>query len=208
MKSVNTPTGRYYEVSDGVKYPSVTTVLGCMPNPGLDAWRKRVGEAEAKKIGRRAAQRGTAVHEELEYFLNKEESGKKLMPNVANIVGAIKEELTRHLTDMVVQEKALFSHALEMAGRVDCIASWDGVLSVVDFKTSNNPKEEWMIDSYFAQCACYAIMWEEMTGEKIDNLVVVIGVEGGICQTYTSTTFKWCEFIQEKRLYFKSKNQS
>ena len=48
-------------------------------------------------------------------------------------------------------EKALYSNYLGIAGRVDCIAEYDGELAIIDFKTSKKPKPEKWIEQYFVQ---------------------------------------------------------
>ena len=62
---------RFYEV-DGKAFPSITTVLGAIPKPGLDAWRKSVGEEAAKWEMNRAARRGSATHTLVEQYLKGE----------------------------------------------------------------------------------------------------------------------------------------
>jgi len=64
-----------------------------------------------------------------------------------------------------------------MAGRVDCIAEYDGVLSVIDFKTSSRVKTAEDIPAYFAQCTAYALMYEELIGVRIDQIVVIMAVQ-------------------------------
>ena len=74
-------------------------------------------------------------------------------------------------------ETMLYSETLGLAGQVDCIAEFDGVPSVIDFKTSLKlKKEEWIL-SYFEQCTCYSLMYEEMTGIKAKQIVVLISVD-------------------------------
>ena len=46
------------------------------------------------------------------------------------------------INNIYLQEAALYSKHLELAGRVDCIAEFDGVLSIIDFKTAEEPKRE------------------------------------------------------------------
>ena len=53
---------RRYVTPNGVAYPSVTTVTSILNEDKIAAWRARVGEEEANKIGSKAATRGTAVH--------------------------------------------------------------------------------------------------------------------------------------------------
>jgi genome maintenance exonuclease 1 len=64
-----------------------------------------------------------------------------------------------------------------MAGRVDCIAEFDGELSVIDFKTSKKIKSSADIEDYYWQTAAYALMYEEMIGIPINNLVIIMAVE-------------------------------
>ena len=64
-----------------------------------------------------------------------------------------------------------------MAGRVDCIGEFDGELSVIDFKTSKRIKSITSIEDYFWQTSAYALMYEELIGKPIDNLVIIMAVE-------------------------------
>ena len=82
------------------------------------------------------------------------------------------------------QEVPLYSDALKMAGRVDCVADYDGTLSIIDFKTSKAEKKEEWIESYFAQATAYAIMWKEMTGETIEQVVILVTSMDGSSQEF------------------------
>ena len=55
----------------------------------------------------------------------------------------------------------MYSKKLTLAGQVDCVAEYNGKLSVIDFKASNKFKQEEWVQSYFMQCTAYAIMYEE-----------------------------------------------
>ena len=46
------------------------------------------------------------------------------------------------INNIYLQEAALYSDQLEVAGRVDCIAEFDEVLSIIDFKTAAEPKKD------------------------------------------------------------------
>ena len=74
-------------------------------------------------------------------------------------------------------ETMLYSETLGLAGQVDCIAEFDGVPSVIDFKTSLKTKREEWILNYFEQCTCYSLMYEEKTGIKAKQIVVLISVD-------------------------------
>jgi genome maintenance exonuclease 1 len=98
------------------------------------------------------------------------------MPDALEMFLPLKPYLNR-INNIHYQECALWSLKLEMAGRVDCIAEFDGVLSVIDFKTSKRIKKKEDIDSYFAQCVAYACMYEELIGRGIDQIVIIMAVE-------------------------------
>jgi genome maintenance exonuclease 1 len=176
LKSETLPDGkRYYTTPDGVKLPSVTTVIGAKGKAAIIAWRKRVGEEEANKISRKASGRGTNVHTLCERYLNNEPLGE-IMPDAKAMFLPLKPILNR-INNIHYQECALWSVKLGMAGRVDCIGEFDGVLSVIDFKTSKRIKKREDIDNYFAQCVAYACMYEELIGNGIDQIVIIMAVD-------------------------------
>jgi ATP-dependent exoDNAse (exonuclease V) beta subunit len=177
LKSETINNGRFYTTPDGKKLPSVTTVLGAKGKKAIYEWRQRVGAEEANRISRIASGRGTRMHTLCEKYLNNEELGKP-MPDALALFNTIKPYLNR-INNIHYQECALWSTRLEMAGRVDCIAEYDGVLSVIDFKTSSRIKTKEDIPAYFAQCVAYALMYEELIGVRIEQLVIIMAVEGG-----------------------------
>jgi genome maintenance exonuclease 1 len=140
-------------------------------------WRARVGEEEANRISRQATSRGTNVHTICENYLNnKQDYMKGVMPDAVEFFLSIKPYLNR-INNIHYQEQALWSKAVGMAGRVDCIAEYDGTLSVIDFKTSARPKKRDDVLDYFWQTTAYALMYEELIGIPIDNLVVIMAVK-------------------------------
>jgi len=176
LKSETFPDGkRYYTLEDGTKLPSVTTVLGAQKKDAIMAWRKRVGEVEANRISKAATGRGTNVHTLCERYLNNESLGD-IMPDAKEMFKSIKPLLNR-INNIHYQEQALWSKQLGMAGRVDCIGEFDGVLSVIDFKTSKKIKSKVEIEDYFWQTSAYALMYEELIGASINNLVIIMAVE-------------------------------
>ena len=176
LKSETFPDGkRYYTLEDGTKLPSVTTVLGAQKKDAIMAWRKRVGEAEANRISKAATGRGTNVHTLCERYLNNESLGD-IMPDAKEMFKSIKPLLNR-INNIHYQEQALWSKQLGMAGRVDCIGEFDGVLSVIDFKTSKKIKSKVEIEDYFWQTSAYALMYEELIGASINNLVIIMAVQ-------------------------------
>ena len=180
IEAVTTESGRRYKIPNGDMYESVTTALGNQPGKkeGLMEWRRRVGDAEANRISRKAAGRGTAVHQFIEDYLNNlEDPVKDKMPDAVVMFKQLQPILDKSISKVYMQEAPLWSYKYRLAGRVDCVADIKGKLTVVDFKTSMKPKKkEWVID-YFLQTAAYSHMIEEMYGETVDQTVIFIAVE-------------------------------
>lgn len=175
----NTPAGRCYITPAGDAYASITTILGSLGKESLHEWREAVGEAEADRICHHAATRGTAMHEIVERYLDNHEQWFKStdMPHTRALFNSIRPILDRHIKEVILQECPLYSDTLRAAGRVDLVASFDGTLSIVDFKTSRRRKKSDGISNYFQQATAYALMFEERTGIKIDQIVIIMAVD-------------------------------
>jgi genome maintenance exonuclease 1 len=178
LESVTQPDGkRYYVTPSGKKLPSVTTVVGAMKKKAIMEWRNRVGEVEANRVSKLATGRGNRVHLLAEKYLNNEPiQWSKEMPDAVEMFRTLIKPI-HNINNIQYQEQALWSEKIDMAGRVDLIADWCGVPSVIDFKTSKKIKKKEDIQDYFAQCTAYALMYEELVGTSIDQLVIVMAVE-------------------------------
>lgn len=178
LESVTQPDGkRYYVTPSGKRLPSVTTVVGAMKKQAIMEWRNRVGEAEANRISKLATGRGNRVHLLAEKYLNNEQIiWQKEMPDAVEMFRTLIRPI-QNINNIHYQEQALWSETIGMAGRVDLIAEWDGKLSVIDFKTSKKIKKKEDIQDYFAQCTAYSLMYEELVGAPIDQIVVLMAVE-------------------------------
>lgn len=199
ISAVNQEDGtRAYQTPEGRLYPSVTTVLAEHTKKGIQEWRARVGEVEANKVSRQAANWGTRFHTITEKYLQNNLIGGDLslwdyeMFKVANPV------LDR-IDNIRAQEVALWSHHLRLAGRVDCVAEFDGKLSVIDFKTARREKDVEHIQHYFMQAAAYAIMFEERTKIPVNRLTILIAVSDGFMQVFQSKR----DYHVEQLLYYR-----
>jgi len=187
LQAVTTEKGRRYTTPDGNAYPSITTVLANYNKKAIMEWRERVGAEEATKISTKASNRGTRFHSICESYLLNEMTPMKLsamMPDIKEMFVAMREHLDYNISDVYALEQALYSDNLKIAGRVDCIAKWKGQPAIIDFKTANKAKEEDWIENYFMQCTAYAIMFEELAGIPINNIVVAIAVGDGTIQIF------------------------
>lgn len=178
IESKTFPDGkRYYMTPDGKKLPSVTTVVGAQKKQAIMEWRRRVGEEVANKISKQATSRGTNVHTLCEHYLNNEPKPPGVvMPDAKEMFISLKPLLDK-INNIHYQEVGLWSTQLGLAGRVDCIGEYEGVLSVIDFKTSKKLKDIKDIQDYFWQTTAYALMYEELVGQPIDDIVIIMAVQ-------------------------------
>lgn len=181
-KQINTPNGRRYQTPDGNVYPSITTLLGDQPEKkrSLAEWRARVGEEEANKISRQAANRGTDLHNLMEkYILGDEIDAKKIMPSTLARFRIVQKCLEDNLQLVYASETPMFSDILRIAGTADLICEWNGEVTVIDFKTSRKRKTADMITDYFLQATAYSIMFEEHTGIECHNFAILVVTDEG-----------------------------
>ena len=177
LESETTEKGRVYKTPGGNLYPSITTVLSAYNKKAIYEWRQRVGEEEANRISRTASGRGTRLHNAVEKYLLNEMSDMKrrsIMPDALPLYIQLEEILKEKIGDIYGIETPLYSDRLKLAGRCDCIAEWNGTLSIVDWKTAKDFKKRDYIQNYFMQGAAYAEMFEERTNRQIEQIVIVI----------------------------------
>lgn len=185
MDTVTIDGKRHYVTPTGFKHPSVTTVIGnnSRKQKVLTEWRKRVGYEKAQQISTRSASRGTRYHKIVEDYFNNDldlEKYKDTPLPVFMFHSTVK--ILDRINNIYLQEAALYSDRLKIAGRVDCIAEFDGELSIIDFKTSAKlKKEEHLYDYYVQECA-YACMLQEIYNLKVIKLVTIVSCEDGDCQ--------------------------
>ena len=153
-----------------------------------------MGAEEANKIAAKASRRGTALHTVCEKYLLNEMTSIKLasmMPTTKELFYKIKSKIDDSMTVVHCLEQALYSDELQVAGRIDCIA---------DFKSSTNQKKREKIGNYFMQCTAYAIMYEEIVGVPIEQIVVLIGTENGDGQVFVENK---SDYVADLKSYIK-----
>ena len=189
LSTKNVNRKRFYLTPEGKLYPSITTVLQRRKMEGLMEWRKRVGDDVANYVARTVAHRGTKVHHMCEDFLNNnfddEVHKKNFLPYV--LFGQMKPILMQKVNNIFAQECGLYSDKYKVAGRVDCIAEYNGIPSIVDFKTSTKERNDDWNESYYIQASAYAEMFEERTGIEINQIVILVVTEDGVVQEFVKT---------------------
>tara|TARA_Y100001960_G_scaffold23993_1_gene21213 strand:- start:18 stop:707 length:690 start_codon:yes stop_codon:yes gene_type:complete len=176
---------RVYATPDGEYYPSITTVIGnnAKKQAGLAKWRARVGKEKAAAISSRSASRGTKFHSITEDYLNNELDIEKYKDSPLPVVMFEQTKKTfDRIGNIYLQEAFLYSRHLEVAGRVDLVAEFDGELSIIDFKTSAEPKREAYLYDYFVQETAYACCFQELYSLTVKKLVTIVACENGETQ--------------------------
>jgi len=201
LKAKTSDLGRFYtNLNTNESYPSITTVLGAQSKQGIIEWKKRVGEEVANHISRQAANRGTHVHNMVEDHLNNldvdqvEKYKKQFLPRM--MFNVLKPELSK-INNIRLQEAAMYSTDYTVAGRVDCIAEYDGTLSVIDFKTSTKEKSEDWIENYFIQGSAYSQMYKEHFDEDVNQVVILITTEQGTTQVFKKNPHDYLEKLKQ-----------
>jgi len=199
----------YIDAEDNI-YHSVTKVVGY--GKDFSGWHKylseryncslEAGEAIGEYVKQNAGIQGTKLHTICEYYLDNDrytgEIGLLPQAHFNNL-----KPLLDRIDNIRGQEIQMFSKNMGLAGTVDCVAEFDGVPCIIDFKTSRKIKDEKYIDSYFMQATAYSLMWEENTGEKIEGIRILMTSETGDTHVYVSDRDDWIEQLFETIEEFK-----
>jgi genome maintenance exonuclease 1 len=144
----------------------------------LDEWRERVGEEEAARVSKEATDIGSSMHNMLEAYIRdvpyeatgipEEIIAKKLFKPV-RMMGL------RPLQEVWGVEVALHFDDL-FAGRTDLVGIYDGLPSIIDYKSAKYFKKAEYLEDYKLQTAAYSIAHDDMfPSEKIEQAVLLIG---------------------------------
>jgi genome maintenance exonuclease 1 len=170
---------RLYNLPSGAWVPSITSVTSFYNREIFVKWRKRVGLEEANRITKKATARGTDFHQVCQDYLeNKELNWDDYQPLTKFMFHHAKPYLDK-INNIHAIERTLYSEYLGLAGRVDCIAEYEGELAVIDFKTSDKIKPEEWIENYFVQETFYAAAYYEMTGQVVNKLITLMVTPSG-----------------------------
>ena len=175
---------RLYNLPNGDWVPSITSVTSFHNREVFRKWRQRVGDAEANRITKESTTRGTDYHEAAQAYLeNRELDWNNYLPLTEFMFKSSQPYLDK-IGKIHAIERTLYSEYLGLAGRVDCIAEYDGELAIIDFKTSKKIKPEKWIEQYFVQETAYACMYYELTGIPVEKLITIMVTPEGDVHVY------------------------
>jgi len=184
LKKRETPGCRLYELPSGQWVPSITSVTSFYNRQIFINWRKRVGIEEANRITKKATTRGTDFHEAAQAYLeNRDLVWEDYLPATKFMFHHAAPYLDK-INNIHAIERTLYSEYLGLAGRVDCIAEYEGELAVIDFKTSTKIKPEKWMENYFVQEMFYAAAYFELTGIPVTKLITIMVTPGGEVEVF------------------------
>ena len=170
---------RLYNLPDGRWVPSITSVTSFYNRQIFIDWRKRVGIEEANRITKKATARGTDFHEAAQAYLeNRNLVWEDYLPATKFMFHHATPYLDK-INNIHAIERTLYSEYYGLAGRVDCIAEYDGELAVIDFKTSEKIKPEKWLENYFVQEMFYAAAYYELTEIPVTKLITLMVTPNG-----------------------------
>ena len=215
LKTITINRKRFYVTPLGYHYPSITTVLSIRKKEGLMEWRKRVGDKVANYVAAKAATRGTKVHHMCEDYLNNvsldypkkwEKHEKDFFPLC--LFNQLRDKALENISDIYAQECGLYSDKYMVAGRVDCIAKYKGILSIIDFKTSTKERSDAWNENYYIQGSAYAEMFTELTGIDISQIVILVVTEDGTVQEFIKQKGDFLDAIHDSVAEWRKQNET
>ena len=215
LKTTTIDRKRFYITPKEKYYPSITTVLSIRNKKGLMEWRKRVGDEVANYVSGKAASRGTKVHHMCEDYLNNMETDfpdkwekhkNDFLPWC--LFGQLKNKVLDNINDIYGQECGLYSDKYKVAGRVDCIAKYNGILSIIDFKTSTKERSDSWNENYYIQCSAYAEMFTELTEIDISQIVVLVVTEDGVVQEFIKDKNDYLDALRNSVVEWENQNET
>jgi hypothetical protein len=177
---------RTYSISGKIYY-SVTTILSVSKSDRdarmLQAWKDRVGESEAREIGKAATTRGTALHKWCEDYCN----GLEPIfdePTALPFWKGMQPALDR-ITDVKYQEIQVYHPSYSYAGTLDCYGTFDSVPNtLIDFKTASKSKRFDWIEDYCIQTVAYAAGVRHVYGHNTNQAAIIIALANKPAQVF------------------------
>ena len=197
LERIDTSNGRVYKLAENVHVPSVTTVLDrTKDKAALEAWAFRIGQAEADRKKDEAAYIGTWMHKTLESILSGEplSLGRDWLAMKGHEMAFTLANRYFDSISAIHGSEVGLHYQKRYAGTTDLVATYRGKLAIIDFKQSVRPKRHEYITDYFHQLAAYAVAHDWRHGTAIDYAAVLISVQDGTTQEFTTAGREFQEF--------------
>jgi len=189
----------FYQTPTGDVFPSITTILqktmSAEKQQSLQNWKEQ--ETAAQYITEESAIIGTQTHKLIENHLNGiTQTDEVRLLSVAHFNNLL--PYVQKINDIHGIELRLYSNAMKLAGTSDCIAKYNGELSIIDYKTKrSNQQEEWMTD-HFIQGTAYSEMFKELTGIEIKQVVILVSSEKNTRMEFVKRTDEYKDLLIQR----------
>lgn len=191
--------GHWYQTKFDQIYPSISTILSETASDekknGLKTWKEN--EPAHQYITAQSQDVGTQSHKIIEDYLSNSLSPDEfdLLP-IAHF-NNLKPYL-ENISDIISIEQRMYSDKLKVAGTSDLIARYNGELSIIDYKTKRKPQIDEYMYEYYLQTTCYSQMFQEVTGEKINQVVILVSSEKNTRQEFIKTCDDYLDSMVER----------
>lgn len=191
--------GHWYQTKFDKIYPSISTILSATASDekknGLSAWREN--EPAHEYITAQSQHIGTQSHKIIEDYLgrnlNLEEFDLLPIAHFHNL-----KPFLENISDVTCIEQRMYSDNLKVAGTSDLIAKYNGELSIIDYKTKRKPQVDEYMYEYYLQTTCYAQMFHEVTGQKINQVVILVSSEKNTRQEFIKKCDDYIQPMNER----------
>ena len=191
--------GHWYQTKFDDVYPSISTILSATSTEdkknGLKNWK--ANEPAHEYITKQSQHVGTQSHKIIEDYLSNNLSLEEfdLLP-IAHFNNL--KPFLENISDVTCIEQRMYSDKLKVAGTSDLIAYYNGELSIIDYKTKRKPQIDDYMCEYYLQTTCYAQMFHEVTGQKINQIVILVSSEKNTRQEFIKTCDNYIEPMNER----------
>ena len=191
--------GHWYQTKFDNVYPSISTILSATApehkKNGLAQWKEN--EPAHEYITKQAQDIGTQSHKMIEDYLSNKLAMEEfdLLP-IAHFNNL--KPFLENITNVTCIEQRMYSDKLKVAGTSDLIAEYNGELSIIDYKTKRKPQVDEYMYEYYLQTTCYAHMFQEVTGQKINQVVILVSSEKNTRQEFIKTCDAYVEPMMER----------
>lgn len=191
--------GHWYQTKFDKIYPSVNTILSATApeekKNGLSSWKEN--EPAHEYITAQSQHVGTQSHQIIEDYLsrnlNLEEFDLLPIAHFHNL-----KPYLENISDVTCIEQRMYSDKLKVAGTSDLIAKYNGELSIIDYKTKRKPQVDEYMYEYYLQTTCYAQMFHEVTGQNINQVVILVSSEKNTRQEFIKPCVDYLEPLHER----------
>lgn len=215
-KSLRENGNQYYIDANGDRLPSVTTILNATkPQQDWDRllnWRQRLGTEEANRIATTASRRGTQTHKYIQRYLQGLDTP---CPDASRPYWESIKPVLQNIDIVRLIESPVFHYNLSYAGVVDCVASYQGIPCVCEWKTADKPKGtiERLFD-YPLQLTAYlgaVNHYYQDYGVKLNHALLVVAIPEMPAEVFwfenTAIELYWQEWEKRVAAYWQRRSK-